>query len=63
MMHYAGLTFNVVTCIVVVMAVGLAVDYSAHVMRAYLISNGTYHERAVKALEHIGGAVWNGIFR
>lgn len=29
-MHYAGLQFNSVTCIVLVLAVGIAVDYSAH---------------------------------
>ncbi|KXZ49350.1 hypothetical protein GPECTOR_22g944 [Gonium pectorale] len=59
-MHYAGLTFNSVTCIVLVLAVGIAVDYSAHVMRAFLVSTGTRHERAQKALVDIGGAVWNG---
>ncbi|GLC70304.1 hypothetical protein PLESTF_000957100 [Pleodorina starrii] len=59
-MHYAGLQFNSVTCIVLVLAVGIAVDYSAHVMRAFLVSTGTRHERAHKALVEIGGAVWNG---
>ncbi|KAG2500556.1 hypothetical protein HYH03_001327 [Edaphochlamys debaryana] len=59
-MYYAGLTFNSVTCIVLVLAVGIAVDYSAHVMRAFLVSTGTRQERAHKALIEIGGAVWNG---
>ncbi|KAG2425628.1 hypothetical protein HYH02_015000 [Chlamydomonas schloesseri] len=59
-MHYLGLTFNSVTCIVLVLAVGISVDYSAHVMRAFLVSTGTRQERAHKALVEIGGAVWNG---
>ncbi|GLI67802.1 hypothetical protein VaNZ11_012090 [Volvox africanus] len=59
-MHYANLQFNSVTCIVLVLAVGIAVDYSAHVMRAFLVSTGTRQERAHKALIEIGGAVWNG---
>ncbi|KAG2500557.1 hypothetical protein HYH03_001328 [Edaphochlamys debaryana] len=59
-MYYAGLTFNSVTCIVLVLAVGIAVDYSAHVMRAFLVSTGTRQERAHKVLIEIGGAVWNG---
>eukprot|EP00198_Chlamydomonas_reinhardtii_P012461 XP_001701798.1 sterol sensing 5-transmembrane protein [Chlamydomonas reinhardtii] len=59
-MHLLGLTFNSVTCIVLVLAVGISVDYSAHVMRAFLVSTGTRQERAHKALVEIGGAVWNG---
>ncbi|PNH10676.1 Protein patched 2 [Tetrabaena socialis] len=59
-MHYGDLQFNSVTCIVLVLAVGISVDYSAHVMRAFLVAEGTRQERAHKALIEIGGAVYNG---
>lgn len=57
-----GLTFNSVTCIVLLLAVGISVDYSAHIMRAFLTAVGTRQQRAHKALAEIGGAVWNGAF-
>ncbi len=39
-MPFIGLTFNSVTAIVLILAVGIAVDYSAHIGRAFLACNG-----------------------
>lgn len=59
-MHYTGLTFNTVTSINLVLAVGISVDYSAHVAHSFLVVSGTRVERARKALQHIGGEVFSG---
>eukprot|EP00983_Pelagomonas_calceolata_P093749 1157809-Pelagomonas_calceolata.AAC.15 len=45
-----------------VIAVGISVDYSGHVARAFMIAQGTRQERAHYALKHIGGEVLNGAF-
>eukprot|EP01026_Neomeris_dumetosa_P062917 TRINITY_DN5965_c0_g1_i1.p1 TRINITY_DN5965_c0_g1~~TRINITY_DN5965_c0_g1_i1.p1 ORF type:complete len:894 (+),score=109.62 TRINITY_DN5965_c0_g1_i1:70-2751(+) len=61
-MWYVDLTFNVVTAINIVLAVGLAVDYSAHIAHSYLVVQGTKRERAQLALKDIGGEVFSGGF-
>ena len=43
-----------------VQAIGLTVDYSAHIAHAYMYCSGTRDERARKALETIGISVLNG---
>ena len=55
-----GLNIDSVTVIMLVIALGLAVDYSAHIGRAYLEKRGTPDERIVRTLEDMGVAVWNG---
>lgn len=65
MMHFWDLTIDVVTTIVLVLAIGLAVDYSAHIGHAFMVPNDaatTKNERAVLTLRTIGTAVWNGGF-
>ena len=59
-MHFWGLTIDSVTVIMLVIALGLSVDYSAHIGRAYLEKLGTPNERIVRTLEDMGVAVWNG---
>lgn len=59
-MHYADLQFNIVTSINIILAVGIAVDYSSHVAHSYLTASGTRQERAEKALYDIGGEVFSG---
>ena len=59
-MHFWGLSIDSVTVIMLVIALGLAVDYSAHIGRAYLEKRGTPDERIVRTLEDMGVAVWNG---
>jgi len=61
-MWWANLTFNIITFIILVIAVGISVDYSGHVARAFMIAQGTRQERAHYALKHIGGEVLNGAF-
>jgi len=59
-MHFWKLNIDSVTVIMLVIALGLAVDYSAHIGRAYLEKTGTPDERIIRTLEDMGVAVWNG---
>jgi len=61
-MHFWGLTIDSVTVIMLVIALGLSVDYSAHIGRAFMEEQGTPNERLVKCLGHMGVAVLNGAF-
>ena len=49
-----------VTCNHLIIAIGLCVDYSAHIAHRFLVERGTRDERAVATLENIGPAVLNG---
>ena len=45
LVHYWGLTFNAITVINIVIAIGLSVDYSAHIAHCYLqtkVPNNAY---------------------
>ena len=61
-MWYVDQYFNPVTAINLVLAVGIAVDYSAHIAHSFLVVPGTKLERAKGALEDIGGEVISGAF-
>merc|ERR1719326_2729048 len=55
-----GLAIDNVTVIQLVVAVGLAVDYSAHVAHGFMTKDGTRAERVKAALGDVGSAVLNG---
>lgn len=58
-----GLTIDLVSCIALQLAVGLCVDYAAHVGHTFVtISNKSRTKRAVDTITHIGAAVLNGGF-
>ena len=61
-MWYVDQYFNPVTAINLVLAVGIAVDYSAHIAHSFLVLSGDRPSRARGALEHIGGEVISGAF-
>lgn len=58
--YYTGYYYNSVTAIQLILAVGLAVDYSAHICHSFLSAEGTNNERVHKALKEIGPSVLNG---
>jgi len=60
--HFWGLTIDVISCVNLVIAVGLCVDYSAHMAHCFMSQTGTSDERAIKTLRDIGPAVLNGGF-
>ena len=46
LMHSWGLTDETVTCIALVLAIGMCVDYAIHVAHAFLVAKGNKTERA-----------------
>lgn len=76
LLHFWGVTFNSVTVVNNVIAIGLAVDYSAHIGHAYLMAhppetdeNGeklSNHQKRVfkarSALGSMGSSVFHGAF-
>ncbi|KAK2582155.1 hypothetical protein KPH14_004514 [Odynerus spinipes] len=65
-MNFWGLTIDIVSCIGLELAVGLSVDYAAHVAHAFLNAPSQDKEpqdrkiRALVAVKHIGAAVAYG---
>ena len=60
-MHFWGLTIDVVSAVNLIIAIGLCVDYSAHIAHGYLVMHqGTREERVKKTLKLVAPAVFNG---
>jgi hypothetical protein len=59
--HFWGVSISGVSSIYILICVGLAVDYSAHVAHMFKEAVGDAQTRAVEALERIGPAVLNAI--
>merc|ERR1719351_3102 len=59
-LHFWEITIDIISCINIVLAIGLCVDYSVHICHAFLVAKGSKSERAVIAVETIGPAVLNG---
>jgi predicted RND superfamily exporter protein len=60
-MYWWGVTISGVSTVYILISVGLAVDYSAHIAHMFVVSTGTPQERALKAMDRIGPSVFNGI--
>ncbi|GMH96973.1 hypothetical protein TrVE_jg4543 [Triparma verrucosa] len=62
-LHFFGLQFNQMTSIMLIVGVGLCVDFSAHSAHAFLHSKkSSAHDKARDALESVGISIWNGAF-
>jgi len=61
-MFYTGIAIDSVSVINVVLAVGLSVDYSAHVGHCFMTKIGSRNERIKETLADIGTAVLSGAF-
>ena len=60
-MHVWGVSLNSISMINLVMAIGFAVDYSAHVAHAFVFSAAsTPEEKVVEALKTVGASVIMG---
>lgn len=59
--HFWGVTISGVSSIYILICVGLAVDYSAHVAHMFKESCGSAPERARQAMVRIGPSVFNAI--
>merc|ERR1719199_2411005 len=60
-MYWWEVTISGVSTIYILISVGLAVDYSAHIAHMFVESTGTGPQRAVAALERIGPSVFNAV--
>jgi predicted RND superfamily exporter protein len=59
-LHFWDITIDIISCVNIVLAIGLCVDYSVHIGHAFLIAKGTRHEKALESISTIGPAVFNG---
>ena len=58
--YYWGVAIDNVTVININLAVGLSVDYSAHIGHHFMVSSGTRAQRVKKSLSEMGAPVFNG---
>jgi Niemann-Pick C1 protein len=61
-MYFWGLFIDNVSVIQTVIAIGLCVDYAAHVGHCFMLKAGTRDERVTATLTDVGAAVFNGGF-
>ena len=60
-MHIWGVSLNSISMINLVMAIGFAVDYSAHFAHAFVFSRETSpEEKVIQALGTVGASVFMG---
>jgi len=59
-LHFWNITIDIISCINIVLAIGLCVDYSVHVGHAFIVATGNRQEKVEDALIKIGPAVLNG---
>ncbi|XP_071952393.1 patched domain-containing protein 3-like [Antedon mediterranea] len=58
--HHWGLTIDTVVTINLILSIGIAIDYAAHIGHSFMTVTGTKNERAQKAITCIAPAVFNG---
>ncbi|XP_067028540.1 patched domain-containing protein 3-like isoform X3 [Acropora muricata] len=61
-MYFWSLSVDIVTAIILVLAVGLSVDYASHIGHSFMLISGKRSERAHITIRDMGPAVWNGGF-
>lgn len=62
-MYFWGLTIEIISFCILVVVVGLCIDYAVHIAHSFLVSDkADADERAIDALGSIGPAVLNGGF-
>ena len=61
-MHWWGLTIDMSSMNVLIISVGLCVDFCAHIVHGFLTGHGTKDEKVLYVMENIAPAVLNGGF-
>ena len=61
-MHWWGLTIDITSMNILIIGVGLCVDFCAHIVHGFIIGRGKRHEKVVFVMENIAPAVLNGGF-
>ncbi|KAL4236787.1 Patched domain-containing protein 3 [Mactra antiquata] len=59
-LQFWGVTIDTASSILIILCVGLAVDYSAHIGHMFMTISGNREDRAKTTLHSIGSAVWYG---
>jgi len=59
-LHFWNITIDIISCVNIVLAIGLCVDYSVHIGHAFLVARGNRKAKTQEALLTIGPAVFNG---
>ena len=60
-LYWWGVTISGTSTIYILISVGLAVDYSAHIAHAFTTASGNAPTRAVKAVRRLGPSVFNAV--
>jgi predicted RND superfamily exporter protein len=60
MFYFWDVTLNGITIIVIVISIGIAVDYNAHIAHAFKHATGTRNERVIIAFDTLGISVLHG---
>jgi predicted RND superfamily exporter protein len=60
MLYYWGLTLNAFSMTFIIISIGIAVDYNAHIAHAFKTVTGTRNERVIKAFDTMGVSVFHG---
>lgn len=60
-LHFWDVTISGVSTIYLLICVGLAVDYSAHIGHVFTLSSGTSKERTIEAISRIGPSTFNAV--
>ena len=50
-LHFWDITIDIISCVNIVLAIGLCVDYSVHIGHAYMVATGNRVERAQVLVE------------
>ena len=46
-LHFWGITVDIISCVNIVLAVGLCVDYSVHIGHAFIVAKGEKNVRSI----------------
>ena len=52
---FRGLTIDTISCVSIVLVIGLCVDYNSHIAHAYIVSFGSSREAARDVSKSISG--------
>jgi len=58
-LHFWDVTIDVISCVNIILATGLCVDYSVHLAHSFSVAPGTRFEKTKKALVDLGPAIAN----
>merc|ERR1711874_98442 len=61
-MHWWGLTIDITSMNVIIISVGICVDFCAHIVHGFLTERGSREKRVLHVMEHVAPAVMNGGF-